>query len=216
MKYYHKYLGYNMRLDAVHAAILRVKLPHVADWLTAAQEAARRYDALIEAANLHGFMRRPVAKPDRRHTFNQYVVRVPAAHRDALVKHLKDNGVGVEVYYPLCLHEQECFRHLGYRDRRFPGERGGGRAACWRCRCSRRSPKRSNGADRRVPRRTSASRSARRRDGAGTHGIVIDSLKGTAFLTRSVRTTMHSLPQAEREEGYALYLFPCLIPLRRL
>ena len=100
VKYYHKYIGYNMRLDALHAAVLRVKLAHVPHWLNGRQDAARRYDKLIEAANLHGFMRRPIAKPDRRHTFNQYVVRVPGQHRDALVKHLKDNGVGVEVYYP--------------------------------------------------------------------------------------------------------------------
>jgi dTDP-4-amino-4,6-dideoxygalactose transaminase len=120
VKYYHKHIGYNMRLDALHAAVLRVKLPHVPHWLGARQEAAKRYDKLIEAANLHGFLRRPLAKPDRRHTFNQYVVRVPAVHRDALVKHLKDNGVGVEVYYPLSLHEQECFKFLGHRTGDFP------------------------------------------------------------------------------------------------
>lgn len=120
IKYYHKYIGYNMRLDAVHAAVLRVKLPHVPQWLNAREAAAQRYDALIENANLHGFMRRPVAQPDRRHTFNQYVVRVPAMHRDPLVKFLKDNNIGVEVYYPLCLHEQECFQFLGYRTGDFP------------------------------------------------------------------------------------------------
>ena len=120
VKYYHKYIGYNMRLDAIHAAVLRVKLPHVPHWLAARQEAARRYDKLIEAANLHGFMRRPIAKPDRRHTFNQYVVRVPGPHRDPLAKHMKDNGVGVEIYYPLSLHEQECFKFLGHRSGDFP------------------------------------------------------------------------------------------------
>ena len=120
VKYYHKYVGYNMRLDAVHAAVLRVKLPHVPAWLSAREAAAGRYDALVEAANLHGFLRRPVAQPERRHTFNQYVVRVPEAHRDPLVKHLKESGVGVEVYYPLCLHEQECFKYLGYRTGDFP------------------------------------------------------------------------------------------------
>jgi dTDP-4-amino-4,6-dideoxygalactose transaminase len=120
VKYYHKEIGYNMRLDALHAAMLRVKLPHVPSWLTARQEAARRYDKLIEAANLNGFMRRPIAKPDRRHTFNQYVVRVPAPHRDSLVKHLKTSGIGVEVYYPLCLHQQECFKFLGHRAGAFP------------------------------------------------------------------------------------------------
>jgi dTDP-4-amino-4,6-dideoxygalactose transaminase len=120
VKYYHKYIGYNMRLDAVHAAILRVKLPHIIKWLTYREMAAKRYDQLIEAANLHGFLRRPVRLFDRRHTFNQYVVRVPATHRDSLVKYLKDHGVGVEVYYPLCLHQQECFEYLGYRNNDFP------------------------------------------------------------------------------------------------
>jgi dTDP-4-amino-4,6-dideoxygalactose transaminase len=120
VKYYHKFVGYNMRLDAVHAAVLRVKLPHVPAWLDARAAAARRYDSLIEGANLHGFMRRPVAQPDRRHTFNQYVVRVPSNHRDSLVKHMKDGGVGVEVYYPLSLHQQECFKFLDYRTGDFP------------------------------------------------------------------------------------------------
>jgi len=120
VKYYHKFIGYNMRLDAVHAAVLRVKLPHVANWLNGREAAAQRYDSLIEGANLHGFMRRPTTRPERRHTFNQYVVRVPAHHRDALVKHMKDSGVGVEVYYPLSLHQQECFKFLGYRTGDFP------------------------------------------------------------------------------------------------
>jgi dTDP-4-amino-4,6-dideoxygalactose transaminase len=120
VKYYHKYVGYNMRLDAVHAAVLRVKLPHVPAWLDARAAAAKRYDELIEASALHGFMRRPVAQPERRHTFNQYVIRVPSTHRDPLVKHLKDCGVGAEVYYPLSLHQQECFKFLGYRTGDFP------------------------------------------------------------------------------------------------
>lgn len=120
VKYYHKYIGYNMRLDAVHAAVLRVKLPHVSGWLESRAAAAQRYDALIEGQQLHGFLRRPVSAPDRRHTFNQYVVRVPAAHRDPLVKYMKESGVGVEVYYPLSLHQQECFQFLGYRTGDFP------------------------------------------------------------------------------------------------
>ncbi len=120
VKYYHKYLGYNMRLDALQAAVLRVKLPHVQHWLAAREAAAARYDQLIEAYQLHGFLRRPAARPDRRHVFNQYVVRVPAAHRDDLVQHLKDAKVGVEIYYPLSLHLQECFAYLGHRSGDFP------------------------------------------------------------------------------------------------
>lgn len=120
VRYYHKYIGYNMRLDAIHAAVLRVLLPHVPAWLTAREQAARRYDRLLEQANLLGFVRPPLARPDRRHTFNQYVVRVPAADRDPLVRYLREQGVGVEVYYPLCLHQQECFRYLGYQPGDFP------------------------------------------------------------------------------------------------
>jgi dTDP-4-amino-4,6-dideoxygalactose transaminase len=120
VKYYHKFIGYNMRLDALHAAMLRVKLPHVPAWLAARENAAKRYDRLIESATLHGFMHRPDITVDGRHTFNQYVVRVPAAHRDPLVRHLKASGVGVEVYYPLSLHQQECFKFLGYKTGDFP------------------------------------------------------------------------------------------------
>jgi dTDP-4-amino-4,6-dideoxygalactose transaminase len=109
-----------MRLDAVQAAILRVKLPHVPRWLAFREAAAKRYDDLVDSAHLSGFLIRPVALPDRRHVFNQYVVRVPAMHRDPLVKHLKDNGIGVEVYYPLSLHQQECFQSLGYQSGDFP------------------------------------------------------------------------------------------------
>jgi dTDP-4-amino-4,6-dideoxygalactose transaminase len=119
-KYFHKYVGWNARLDAVQAAILRVKLPHVEGWIEARRDAATRYDALIEDAELNGFLHRPHARPSGRHTFNQYVVRASVGHRDALMKHLKDHGIACDVYYPLCLHQQECVRHLGHRDGDFP------------------------------------------------------------------------------------------------
>ncbi len=119
-KYFHKYLGWNARLDALQAAILRVKLPHVEGWVEARRQAAARYDQLIEAAKLHGFFHRPAVRPYGRHTFNQYVVRVAAGHRDSLQKHLKADGIGCEVYYPLCLHQQECLGGLGYRAGDFP------------------------------------------------------------------------------------------------
>jgi dTDP-4-amino-4,6-dideoxygalactose transaminase len=119
-RYFHKYLGWNARLDAVQAAILRVKLPHVDGWIEARRAAADRYDHLIESAQLNGFFHRPFVRPYGRHSFNQYVVRVIAGHRDPLVKHLKAEGIGCEVYYPLCLHEQECFASLGHRAGDFP------------------------------------------------------------------------------------------------
>lgn len=120
VKYFHKYVGWNARIDALHAAILRVKLPHIEAWVEGRRAAAKRYDALIEQYSLHGFFHRPTVMPYGRHTFNQYVVRVPAQHRDPLVKHLKAEGVGCEVYYPLSLHQQECVQHLGHREGDFP------------------------------------------------------------------------------------------------
>jgi dTDP-4-amino-4,6-dideoxygalactose transaminase len=119
-KYFHKHMGWNARLDALQAAILRVKLPHLEAWTTARQAAARRYDALIQSHGLAIDMRRPVALPNRRHVFNQYVVRVPARLRDGLVQHLKQSNIGCEIYYPVPLHLQECLTHLGYKEGDFP------------------------------------------------------------------------------------------------
>ncbi len=128
VKYYHKYVGWNARIDAIHAAILRVKLPHTEAWVEGRRAAAKRYDTLIEQYSLHGFFHRPTVMPYGRHTFNQYVVRVPAQHRDPLVKHLKAEGVGCEVYYPLSLHQQECVQHLGHREGDFPNSEAAARA----------------------------------------------------------------------------------------
>jgi dTDP-4-amino-4,6-dideoxygalactose transaminase len=119
-KYHHKLLGWNARLDELQAALLRIKLPHLEDWLEARRAAARRYDGLIEEQHLGHFLSRPVVKPQRRHTFNQYVVRVANGERDALLRHLKAEGIGCEVYYPLPLHRQECLRGLGYGPGDFP------------------------------------------------------------------------------------------------
>jgi dTDP-4-amino-4,6-dideoxygalactose transaminase len=119
-KYYHKYLGWNARLDAIHAAILRVKLPHLESWIAARQMAARQYDALIEEHHLTQFLKRPVLRPRRRHVFNQYVVRVADGQRDALVRHLRSEGIGCEIYYPVPLHLQECLAYLGYGAGDFP------------------------------------------------------------------------------------------------
>jgi dTDP-4-amino-4,6-dideoxygalactose transaminase len=119
-RYYHKYLGWNARLDGLHAAMLRVKLPHLERWIGNRQAVAARYDALIDEHHLSHFLERPVRRPHRRHTFNQYVVRVANGQRDALVRHLKAEHIGCEIYYPLALHQQECLRDLGYRAGDFP------------------------------------------------------------------------------------------------
>ncbi|HEY1379110.1 MAG TPA: DegT/DnrJ/EryC1/StrS family aminotransferase [Gemmataceae bacterium] len=119
-KYHHPVLGWNARLDALHAAILRVKLPHVDSWIERRRAAAGRYDELIAGRGLDGFLTRPVRRPDRRHTFNQYVCRVAGARRDALVKHFQAEKIGCEVYYPVPLHLQGCLWQLGHRAGEFP------------------------------------------------------------------------------------------------
>jgi dTDP-4-amino-4,6-dideoxygalactose transaminase len=119
-KYHHKYLGWNARLDALQAAILRVKLPCLDHWTQARQNVARRYDALIEEHHLGHFLQRPVVRPQRRHVFNQYVVRVARGQRDALIRHLRADKIGCEIYYPRPLHLQECLAYLDYREGDFP------------------------------------------------------------------------------------------------
>jgi dTDP-4-amino-4,6-dideoxygalactose transaminase len=119
-KYYHKHLGWNARLDALQAAILRVKLPHVDRWSEARRAAAARYDGLIEDHHLGQFLERPVIRPHGRHVFQQYVVRVVQGQRDTLMRHLQAERIGCEVYYPVPLHLQECLAYLGYRHGAFP------------------------------------------------------------------------------------------------
>jgi dTDP-4-amino-4,6-dideoxygalactose transaminase len=119
-RYHHKMLGWNARLDALQAALLRVKLPHLDRWTEGRQAAARRYDALLAEERLDHFLQRPTVLPDRRHVFNQYVVRVGRGQRDELVRHLKADRIGCEIYYPIPLHLQECLLHLGHRDGDFP------------------------------------------------------------------------------------------------
>jgi dTDP-4-amino-4,6-dideoxygalactose transaminase len=119
-KYFHAELGWNARLDALQAALLRVKVPHLDCFIEARQAAAQRYDALIEEHCLGRFLARPTAKANRRHTFNQYVVRVADGARDAVVRWLKADHIGCEVYYPIPLHLQDCFAHLGHRPGDFP------------------------------------------------------------------------------------------------
>lgn len=119
-RYYHKVMGWNARIDAVQACLLRVKLPYLEECITGRQQAAARYNSLLEQYHLTDFIDRPVAKSHRRHTYNQYVVRIANGERDSLVQHFKSNGIGCEIYYPLSLHQQECLQYLGYRTGDFP------------------------------------------------------------------------------------------------
>jgi dTDP-4-amino-4,6-dideoxygalactose transaminase len=120
-KYFHRTIGGNFRLDALQAAVVSAKLPYLDGWTNARQRNAQRYDRAFAAAGLAGRPAAPVATPvrtDDRHIFNQYVIRSP--HRDKLQAHLKSRGVGTEVYYPVAMHQQECFAYLGYQAGAFP------------------------------------------------------------------------------------------------
>ncbi|RIL07898.1 MAG: transcriptional regulator [Proteobacteria bacterium] len=124
-RYVHEELGMNARLDALQAAVLRVKLPHLERWNAARRRHAEAYDAAFARAGAlpapapfaaGGLPLRTPAPPPAPalHVYHQYVVRVPGERRDALRKDLEARGVGTDVYYPLGLHEQRCFAPLGY------------------------------------------------------------------------------------------------------
>jgi dTDP-4-amino-4,6-dideoxygalactose transaminase len=123
-KYYHKVLGGNFRLDAIQAAIVSAKLPHLDAWTAARQRNAQQYERLFADAGLATAGPRqkqrvglPRVATDR-HIFNQYVIRV--SERDQLKAALQSRGVGTEVYYPVPMHLQECFGYLGHGAGAFP------------------------------------------------------------------------------------------------
>ena len=114
-KYHHRIVGGNFRLDAIQAAVISAKLPHLDSWTAARQRNALRYDRLFAEVGL------PIGLPTvvaNRHIFNQYVVRIPA--RDELQVFLEKKGIGTEVYYPVPMHLQDCFAYLGYKAGEFP------------------------------------------------------------------------------------------------
>ncbi len=118
-EYQHVEVGVNSRIDALQAVVLRAKLPHLDGWSNARAEKAQKYSHLLEGAKLNFRLDPPYVKPDCRHIFHQYVVRVPD-HRDALMEHLRTHGVATKVYYPIPLHLQECFAYLGYKEGDYP------------------------------------------------------------------------------------------------
>jgi dTDP-4-amino-4,6-dideoxygalactose transaminase len=117
-KYYHHMVGGNFRLDAMQAAVLRVKLPHLDAWTAARQRNAQRYRALFADAGLTDAVTLPVEAPRRTHIYNQFVIRV--TDRDRLRAQLDAQGIGSEVYYPVPFHLQKCFANLRYSQGAFP------------------------------------------------------------------------------------------------
>jgi dTDP-4-amino-4,6-dideoxygalactose transaminase len=116
--YHHQLVGGNFRMDALQAAVLRVKAPHLQAWTEARRRNASRYRALFHQAGLGDAVALPVEPPDRRHIYNQFVIRT--ADRDGLKRHLDACGIGNAIYYPVPLHLQPCFAHLGYARGAFP------------------------------------------------------------------------------------------------
>ncbi len=118
--YHHRFVGWNSRLDALQAAVLRVKLPHLDDWSAGRAANAERYDSWLRQTRLvdAGKVTLPGRSPDSNHIFNQYTLRV--VERDRLREHLQAREIGHSVYYPVPLHLQECFGELGYRQGDFP------------------------------------------------------------------------------------------------
>jgi dTDP-4-amino-4,6-dideoxygalactose transaminase len=116
-KYYHHLVGANFRLDAMQAAVLRVKLPHLQTWSDARRANAARYRALFADAGL-AEVTLPCEAPNRTHIYNQFVIRAP--ERDRLKKQLEAAGIGSEIYYPVPFHLQACFADLGYQRGAFP------------------------------------------------------------------------------------------------
>jgi dTDP-4-amino-4,6-dideoxygalactose transaminase len=116
-RYYHREIGGNFRLDALQAAVLRVKAPCLSGWTAARRANAARYRDLF-AARAIDEVTLPFEPPDRFHIYHQFVIR--AARRDDLRAHLAARGIGTEVYYPVPLHLQECFAALGGREGMLP------------------------------------------------------------------------------------------------
>lgn len=122
-KYYHKVVGGNFRLDAIQAAVLRVKLRYLDEWIGARQRNAASYrklfmEAGIVASDEREGIRLPVEASERRHTYNYFVIST--RERDALRAFLTERQIGTEIYYPVPLHRQECFAELGYGAGDFP------------------------------------------------------------------------------------------------
>jgi dTDP-4-amino-4,6-dideoxygalactose transaminase len=113
-RYFHSVVGYNSRLDALQAAILRVKFKYLDGWNKARREHARIYDETFSQTEITT----PYVAPNNTHIYHQYTIRL--AKRDKLEEYLREKEIGCALYYPLSLHLQECYRELGYREGDLP------------------------------------------------------------------------------------------------
>lgn len=126
-KYRHFLIGGNFRLDELQAALLTVKLKYLDQWTQQRINNAERYNALFHERGLDHLLRLPELPKNERHVFNQFVVR--ASRRDELSQFLKSRSVGHDIYYPLPLHLQACFKDLGYKENDLPASEQAAREA---------------------------------------------------------------------------------------
>ena len=119
-KYHHHEVGFNSRIDALQAAVLRVKLRYLDQWTAARRAVAERYRDLFDHHALTEVVSLPTERADHFHVYNQFVVRVPEASRDELRAFLTAQKIGTEIYYPIPLHLQVCFASLGHHAGDFP------------------------------------------------------------------------------------------------
>ena len=113
-KYYHKMVGGNFRIDALQSAILLAKLPHLEGWVNDRRRNAQNYHQLFQKSGLTDQLTQP-GEVFPRHVYNQYIVRVADRKRDKLREYLNGQNVACEIYYPVPLHLQECFKDLGHK-----------------------------------------------------------------------------------------------------
>jgi len=121
-KYFHSFIGGNFRLDALQAAVLRVKLPRLASWTEARRRNAARYREMLAPLVVKGQVELPVEPNGLYHIYNQFVIRL--AERDRVKAALDARHVGTEIYYPVPFHLQECFAYLGHSKGEFPAAEG--------------------------------------------------------------------------------------------
>ena len=123
-KYEYELLGLNSRLDALQAAILRVKLRHLEQWTAGRRRNAERYRDLFHEFRLESMLKSPATPPRCTHVYNQFTIRV--RERDALREHLLNRRIPTEIYYPKPLHLQKAFAYLGYKAGDFPESEAAG------------------------------------------------------------------------------------------
>ncbi len=113
-RYYHQVVGINSRLDTFQAAVLRIKLRHLPEAIESRTNIAARYNRMLSEAHLvaEDQITLPVQDPNAFHVWNQFSIRVAGERRDSLRSYLAENGVGSEIYYPVPMHQQECFAYL--------------------------------------------------------------------------------------------------------